>query len=83
MPKDLATEIKKTYHTLCVRMIDLLQLGHLQPQKISDTSLQSKKLILNVKGFEDVVKHVQMCWHLFRITGYLLSADKGFNHMKN
>lgn len=85
MPKDLAAEIKKAYHTLCGENDRFVAVrSSATAEDLPDASFAGQQeTYLNVKGFEDVVKHVQMCWaSLFESRAIFYRTDKGFNHMK-
>ena len=85
MPKDLATEIKKAYHTLCGENDRFVAVrSSATAEDLPDASFAGQQeTYLNVKGYEDVVKHVQMCWaSLFESRAIFYRTDKGFNHMK-
>jgi pyruvate,water dikinase len=85
MPKDLAADIKKAYHTLCGENDRFVAVrSSATAEDLPDASFAGQQeTYLNVKGFDDVVKHVQMCWaSLFESRAIFYRTDKGFNHMK-
>lgn len=85
MPEDLAIEIKDAYHKLSGEHDHLVAVrSSATAEDLPDASFAGQQeTFLNIKGFEDVVKHVQKCWaSLFESRAIFYRTDQGFDHMK-
>jgi pyruvate, water dikinase len=85
MPQELKDEIKECYHKLCGEHDRLVAVrSSATAEDLPDASFAGQQeTFLNVKGYQDVVKHVQKCWaSLFESRAIFYRTDKGFNHMK-
>lgn len=85
MPEALAKEIKEAYHKLSGEHDRLVAVrSSATAEDLPDASFAGQQeTYLNVKGYEDVVKHVQMCWaSLFESRAIFYRTDQGFDHMK-
>lgn len=85
MPEDIAEEIKEAYHKLSGTKDRLVAVrSSATAEDLPDASFAGQQeTYLNVKGFKDVVKHVQKCWaSLFESRAIFYRTDKGFDHFK-
>ncbi len=84
MPQKIKDEIKKAYHELSGEHDKLVAVrSSATAEDLPDASFAGQQeTYLNVKGFEDVLKHVQMCWASLFESRAIYRTDMGFNHMK-
>lgn len=85
LPGELATQIKDFYHNLCGEHDRLVAVrSSATAEDLPDASFAGQQeTYLNVKGWEDVVKSVQMCWaSLFESRAIFYRSDRGFSHFK-
>lgn len=85
MPKKLAEEIKSVYHSLCGEHDKYVAVrSSATAEDLPDASFAGQQeTYLNIKGYKDVVKHVQMCWaSLFESRAIFYRTDQGFDHFK-
>lgn len=85
MPGELADQIKEAYHDLSGKHDKLVAVrSSATAEDLPDASFAGQQeTFLNVKGWEDVVKHTQKCWaSLFTSRAIFYRAEKGFDHFK-
>jgi pyruvate, water dikinase len=85
MPDELKEEIKDFYHELCGEHDRLVAVrSSATAEDLPDASFAGQQeTFLNIKGYKDVVKHVQKCWaSLFESRAIFYRTEKGFSHMK-
>lgn len=85
MPEDLALQIKESYQKLSGEKDRLVAVrSSATAEDLPDASFAGQQeTYLNVKGWEDVVKHVQKCWaSLFESRAIFYRSEKGFDHFK-
>lgn len=85
MPSELEEEIKSFYHRLCGEHDRLVAVrSSATAEDLPDASFAGQQeTYLNVKGYKDVVEHVQKCWaSLFEPRAIFYRTDKGFDHLK-
>ncbi len=85
MLPDLEEEIKLTYHKLCGEHDKLVAVrSSATAEDLPDASFAGQQeTYLNIKGYKDVVKHVQKCWaSLFEPRAIFYRTEKGFGHLK-
>jgi len=85
MPDELAGKIQVAYHELCGKHDRLVAVrSSATAEDLPDASFAGQQeTYLNIKGWEDVVKHTQMCWaSLFTSRAIFYRTEKGFSHFK-
>lgn len=85
MPAHIKKEIQTAYHELCGEHDRLVAVrSSATAEDLPDASFAGQQeTYLNVKGYKDVIEHVQMCWaSLFESRAIFYRTDMGFNHMK-
>lgn len=85
MPEKLQVEIKDYYHKLSGETDKNVAVrSSATAEDLPDASFAGQQeTFLNVKGYKDVVRHVQKCWaSLFETRAIFYRTDKGFSHMK-
>ncbi len=85
MPDELAGQIKEAYHNLCGEHDRYVAVrSSATAEDLPDASFAGQQdTYLNVSGWQDVVKHVQMCWaSLFTSRAIFYRTEKGFDHFK-
>jgi pyruvate, water dikinase len=85
MPQALKDEIKEAYHRLCGEHDRLVAVrSSATAEDLPDASFAGQQeTYLNVKGANDIVKHVQKCWaSLFGSRAIFYRSDQGFDHFK-
>ena len=85
MPKDLAEDIKNYYHKLSGEHDRFVAVrSSATAEDLPDASFAGQQeTYLNVKGYKDVVSHVQQCWaSLFEARAIYYRAQNGYSHLK-
>jgi len=85
MPEELAEKIKKSYEELSGKHDKLVAVrSSATAEDLPDASFAGQQeTYLNVKGWEEVVKHTQKCWaSLFTSRAIFYRTEKGFSHFK-
>ncbi|HXK52782.1 phosphoenolpyruvate synthase [Candidatus Nomurabacteria bacterium] len=85
MPEDIQQEIKKSYHELCGEFDKRVAVrSSATAEDLPDASFAGQQeTYLNVEGYKDVIKHVQMCWaSLFESRAIFYRTDKNYDHLK-
>lgn len=85
MPEDLATEIKEYYLNLCGEMDKYVAVrSSATAEDLPDASFAGQQeTYLNIKGYKDVVKHVQKCWaSLFEARAIFYRETNKYSHFK-
>lgn len=85
MPDELEVEIADAYHKLSGASDQKVAVrSSATAEDLPDASFAGQQeTYLNIKGYEDVIKHVQMCWaSLFEARAIFYRTENGFNHMK-
>lgn len=85
MPDELEEEIKTYYHKLCGEHDRLVAVrSSATAEDLPDASFAGQQeTYLNVKGYKDVIKHVQKCWaSLFEARAIFYRVDNGYSHLK-
>lgn len=85
LPDELAEKIKEAYHELSGKHDKLVAVrSSATAEDLPDASFAGQQeTYLNIKGWEDVVKHTQKCWaSLFTSRAIFYRTEKGFNHFK-
>jgi pyruvate, water dikinase len=85
LPGELASQIKDYYHNLCGENDRLVAVrSSATAEDLPDASFAGQQeTYLNIKGWQSVVKHVQMCWaSLFESRAIFYRSDRGFSHFK-
>jgi len=85
LPDELAVQIKKAYHELCGKHDRLVAVrSSATAEDLPAASFAGQQdTYLNIKGWEDVVKHTQKCWaSLFTSRAIFYRTEKGFSHFK-
>ena len=85
MPKDLAEDIKNYYHKLSGEHDRFVAVrSSATAEDLPDASFaDQQETYLNVKGYKDVVSHVQQCWaSLFEARAIYYRAQNGYSHLK-
>lgn len=85
MPKKLQDEIKNAYHKLSGEFDKLVAVrSSATAEDLPDASFAGQQeTFLNVKGYKDVVEHVQKAWaSLFEPRAIFYRTDKGYDHLK-
>jgi len=85
MPEELAEEIKDSYHQLSGEYDRLVAVrSSATAEDLPDASFAGQQeTYLNIKGWADVVKHVQMCWaSLFEARAIFYRSTNGYSHFK-
>jgi len=85
IPDELGERIKKAYHELSGKHDKLVAVrSSATAEDLPDASFAGQQdTYLNIKGWEDVVKHTQKCWaSLFTSRAIFYRTEKGFSHFK-
>jgi len=85
MPNELAEEIKTMYHELCGESDRYVAVrSSATAEDLPDASFAGQQeTYLNIKGYKDVVKHVQKCWaSLFEARAIYYRVQNGYSHTK-
>src|SRR3989339_1635439 len=85
MHEELAEEIKDSYHQLSGEYDRLVAVrSSATAEDLPDASFAGQQeTYLNIKGWADVVKHVQMCWaSLFEARAIFYRSTNGYSHFK-
>jgi pyruvate,water dikinase len=85
MPEKLAEEIKEAYHKLCGENDKYVAVrSSATAEDLPEASFAGQQdTHLNIKGYKDVVKHVQKCWSsLFTARATYYRATNKFSHIK-
>ena len=85
LPEELGERIKKAYHELSGKHDKLVAVrSSATAEDLPDASFAGQQdTYLNIKGWEDVVKHTQKCWaSLFTSRAIFYRTEKGFSHFK-
>ncbi len=85
MPAKIQQEIKEAYHKLSGEFDKLVAVrSSATAEDLPDASFAGQQeTFLNIKGYKDVVKHVQKAWaSLFEPRAIFYRTDKGYDHLK-
>lgn len=85
MPAELAQEIKRCYHELCGEFDRYVAVrSSATAEDLPDASFAGQQeTYLNVKGWREVVKHVQKCWSsLFEARAIFYRETNHYSHLK-
>ncbi|MCA9308428.1 MAG: phosphoenolpyruvate synthase [Patescibacteria group bacterium] len=85
MPPKLIEEIQHSYHKLCGEHDRYVAIrSSATAEDLPDASFAGQQeSYLNIKGYSDVVKHVQKCWaSLFGARAIFYRSEKKFDHFK-
>lgn len=85
MPEELQDQIKDYYHHLCGEHDKYVAVrSSATAEDLPEASFAGQQeTYLNVKGYRDVVKHVQKCWaSLFEARAIYYRNENGFDHLK-
>lgn len=85
MPDSLEKTIKEFYHKLCgAEDREVAVRSSATAEDLPDASFAGQQdTYLNIKGYKDVIKHVQKCWaSLFTARAIFYRVENKFEHMK-
>ncbi len=85
MPKDIEEEIKQRYHELSGEFDKLVAVrSSATAEDLPDASFAGQQeTYLNIKGWQEVVKHVQKCWaSLFEARAIFYRVQNHYSHLK-
>lgn len=85
MPEEIQDQIKSYYHQLCGEHDKYVAVrSSATAEDLPEASFAGQQdTYLNVKGYKDVVKHVQKCWaSLFEARAIYYRHENGFSHIK-
>ena len=85
LPGEIKEQITSSYHTLCGNQDQLVAVrSSATAEDLPDASFAGQQdTYLNIKGAENVVKNVQMCWaSLFGARAIYYRQTQGFDHFK-
>ncbi|MBI2415009.1 phosphoenolpyruvate synthase [candidate division WWE3 bacterium] len=85
MPDELEVLLKTNYQELCGNSDKKVAVrSSATAEDLPDASFAGQQeTYLNVIGYKDVIKHVQMCWaSLFESRAIFYRTQNGFNHLK-
>ncbi len=84
MPPAVAKDVADYYHQLCGEFDKYVAVrSSATAEDLPDASFAGQQeTYLNIKGYKDVVKHVQKCWaSLFEPRAIFYRTDMGFSHL--